>query len=349
MNNMGLWLFMAFKRQLKRPFFLLVLLIIPVFMGLFKNLERQDSGRIEIALYTDGDAWNDLVADKLMDGSHSFDFYLCGSRKELERDVASKRAECGFVLPAGLKDMLDQGDYRRKIGMVVSPSTVTAKLASETVFAGLFEIYGRDLLKTYVETSKVFDSFAGGRDALWQELGPLYDKYLKNGSTFQFEYSTLSRGMIKESTVKAVFPVRGIAAVFVLVIGLSAAVTASLDKKRGFFQAMASHQEAAFILVQMAAPVFLACVSAYLCLAAGGELGEPFLEAALLFVYGIAVTVFCCILGRLIKNPLLLSGLIPFFIIGSLIACPVFADLSVFVPVLKTVRLFFLPYYYLIL
>lgn len=348
MNRMGLWLYMAFKRQLKRPLFLLILLIIPVFMGLFRNLERKDSGRIEIALYTDGDPWNNLVADKLMDGSHSFDFYLSDSKEALKRDVASKRAECGFVLPEGLKTMLDQGDYRRKIEMVVSPSTVTAKMASETVFAGLFEIYGRDLLKTYAMTSSVFDTFAGGRDAAWQELNLLYDKYLENGSTFEFEYSTLSRGMIEESSIKAVFPVRGIISVFILVIGLSAAVTASMDKKRGFFQAMASHQETAFILVQMAAPVFLSCISAYLCLAASGELGGPLSEAGLLLIYGMAVTVFCCVLERFIKNPLLLSGLIPFFIIGSLAACPVFADLSAFVPVLKTVRLFFLPYYYLI-
>lgn len=348
MNKLGLWLFMAFKRQLKRPLFLLVLIIIPIFMGLFKNLERQDSGRIEIALYTDADAWNDLVAAKLMQGRNAFDFYLCSSKEALERDVASKRAECGFEFPSGLKDMLDRGDCRRKIGMVVSPSTVTAKLASETVFAGLFEIYGRDLLETYTKTSSVFDSVYGGREEAWKELGPLYDKYLGNGSTFQFEYSSLSGGMIKENTVKAIFPVRGIAAVFVLVIGLSAAVTSSLDKKRGFFRAMAGSRETVFVIVQMAAPVFLSCICAYLCLAAGGELGNPFSEAGLLFAYGIAVTIFCGILERILKNPLLLAGLIPFFIIGSLIACPVFADVSAFVPVLKIVRLFFLPYYYLV-
>ena len=46
---------------------------------------------------------------------------------------------------------------------------------------------------------------------------------------------------------------------------------------------------------------------------------------------------------------LVISGLIPFFILGSLTVCPIFADLSVFVPVLTVLRRFFLPWYYLIL
>lgn len=255
------------------------------------------------------------------------------------KDVAAKRAECGYAFPAGLKELLDQGKYRRKITMVISPSTVAAKLASEAVFAGLFEIYGRDLLKQY----------AGKSGAVWKELEPLFDKYLENGSTFAFEYSTVSGGKIEENQVKAVFPVRGIAAVFIFVIGLSAAVTAGSDERRGLFQSMTGLRRAACILVQMAAPILFSCLSALLCLSASGELRSLPGEALLLAGYGAAVTLFSCLLQRIIKNPLFLSGLIPFFIIGSLITCPVFADLSAFVPLLKTARLLFLPYYYLIL
>ena len=38
---------------------------------------------------------------------------------------------------------------------------------------------------------------------------------------------------------------------------------------------------------------------------------------------------------------------IPFFILGSLIACPVFLDISVFVPELGWLKWMFLPWYYL--
>lgn len=348
MNKMGLWFLMSCKRQLKRPFFLILLILIPVGMGCFRQLEKNDSGRIAIALYSDGDAWNEKVTEALTGGGHSFAFYVCESKEELLEDVAAKRAECGYVFPSGLKKMLDRGEYRRKISMVVSPSTVAAQLASEAVFAGLFKVYGRDLLKQYAETGELFAPLAAaGEGAVWSELEPLYDQYLENGSTFAFQYGTASGGRMEENTIKAVFPVRGIAAVFILVIGLSAAVTAAADEKKGLFQSMAGIRRTTCILVQMAAPILLSCLSAFLCLVSSGELGPMGTETAALLAYAAAVTLFSCLLERVIKNPLFLSGLIPFFIIGSLVACPVFADLSAFVPILKTVRLLFLPYYYL--
>lgn len=348
MNKMGLWFLMSFKRQLKRPFFLVLLLLIPVGMGFFRQMEQKDSGQIAIALYSDEDAWNEKVMKVLTDGGHSFAFYITESKEALFKDVAAKRAECGYVFPAGLKELLDRGEYRRKISMVVSPSTVAAQLASEAVFSGLFKVYGRDLLRQYAKTGELFAPFsAAGDGAVWEELEPLYDQYLENGSTFAFEYGTESGGRIEDNTIKAAFPVRGIAAVFILVIGLSAAVTAASDEKKGLFQSMAGMRKTICILVQMAAPILLSGLSAFLCLAASGEVGKPGTEAAALLAYAVAVTLFSCLLERVIKNPLFLSGLIPFFIIGSLVACPVFADLSAFVPLLKTVRLLFLPYYYL--
>ena len=71
------WFFLSWKRVFLRPFFVLLLLLIPVGAACFQRAEKEDSGKIAIALYTDGDTWNEAVADQLLSEESAFAFYLC--------------------------------------------------------------------------------------------------------------------------------------------------------------------------------------------------------------------------------------------------------------------------------
>lgn len=355
MDKIILWFFLSCKRQLKKPFFLLLLLILPAGVLMFHRAEEESSGKISIAIFTDGDEWNEKVAETLTEGDYSFEFYRCDTLQELQDDVAGEKAECGYYFPSGFRELLREGGYRRSVKLYVSPSTVADKLSSEVVFAGLFKVFGRELLEEYAGTGQPFEEArAGGKagmepEKVWSELEPLYDQYLENGSTFAFEYRTMGEGVIRKDSVTAVFPVRGICAVFIFVMGLAAAVTAGEDEARGLYSGITAGRKRGYMLVQLAAPVLLSCISVLLCLYISGSLRGVGRECAALLVYGLMTLLFSYLLFRIVRNSLVLSGLIPFFILGSLIVCPVFADLSAFVPVLGILRRFFLPYYYLIM
>lgn len=342
------WFFLSWKRVFLRPFFVLLLLLIPVGAACFQRAEKEDSGKIAIALYTDGDTWNEAVADQLLSEESAFAFYLCETREELQADVAAGRAECGYSLPSGLKELLETKNYRRSIRVTKSPSTVAADLAGECVFAALFRVYGRELLEQYVLNGEAFVSLEkSGTWELWKEVEPLYEKALSDGSTFSFAYETVDGTSVKENQIKAVFPVRGIGAIFIFVMGLAAAVTAAEDEIRGLYAAVTVGKRRGLQMVSIGAMTALSCVSVLAALAVSGNLGHLPAECGALFLYGGLTAFFSAVLLFLIRNPLVLSGLIPFFILGSLISCPIFADLSVFVPVLSQLRYFFLPWYYL--
>lgn len=347
MSKTFLWFLLSCKRVLKRPFFLLLLLLIPAGMWLFHETGTKGADKIVIALYTEGDAWNESVAEELINSGSSFEYYRCASGEELIEDVMSGRAECGYIFPAGLFEKLQKGTYKRAVTLVTSPSTVAAKLASEAVFAGLFRVYGVNLLEGYAEKGEPFQDFQ--KDAVWEELNPLFHDYLTNGSTFAFEYATEDGGVIKQDTVKAVFPVRGIVAVFIFVMGLAAAVTAGEDEQNGLWRAVNNGRKQLYMAAQIAAPVFLSCLSAMACLYVSGSSRGILKELSVLVLYGFLIILFSWFLQRLLKNPLLLSGLIPFFIIISLVVCPVFADLSIFVPAFKELRFLLPPAWYLVM
>ncbi len=86
-----------------------------------------------------------------------FRFYLCENEEMVKTEVASRRAECGYVIYEGFREKLDAGSFRRTIGVYSAPSTVTAALSTETVFAALTEIYDREILKDFAEEAGVFE------------------------------------------------------------------------------------------------------------------------------------------------------------------------------------------------
>ena len=156
MNKMGLWFYLSLKRQTKRLFFLLLLLALPAGLWLLREAERPEEDAIAIALYAGESDWNRRVADELISGEHSFEFYLSSSEEELREDVAARGAECGYIFSEDLLEKLESGRFKRSITLVTAPSTAVDKLSSEVVFSGLFTVWGRSLLETYSREGEVF-------------------------------------------------------------------------------------------------------------------------------------------------------------------------------------------------
>lgn len=346
MNKMGLWFYLSLKRQTKRLFFLLLLLALPVGLWFFREAQSPEEDSIAIALYAGESDWNRQVADELLSGERSFKFYMSGSEEELREDVATRRAECGYIFSEDLREKMESGRYKRSIILVTAPSTAVDKLSSEVVFSGLFSVWGRSLLETYSREGEPFQ----GEQEVWKRLEPLYDSYLENGSTFAFQYETEGGTQLGKPSMKQTFPARGVTAVFIFVISLTAAVTACEDERRGLFSTLSGLSRETAVLSCLAAPAFLACVSGFAALAAAGETASVswMFEGFRLLIYGGMCTLFSWGLCKIVKNPLAVACLIPFFAVGSLILCPVFLDLSLFLPWASAAAKFFLPYYYLV-
>jgi len=61
-------------------------------------------------------------------------------------------------------------------------------------------------------------------------------------------------------------------------------------------------------------------------------MGSWIYELAALFGYGMAVILFSWILSQICRREETVCCLIPFFLVGSLIFCPVFLDIRKYVP-----------------
>lgn len=150
------------------------------------------------------------------------------------------------------------------------------------------------------------------------------------------------------------FPVRGLTAVFLFITGLYSAVTAAEDSRRGLFTPLPVRLRLSCRFASLAAPVALAALSGLSAVLLSGGPGISsggaaaiLPEAAAMALYALAVSVFSMALGAILKTPEALGAAIPFFIIGSLVFCPVFFDAERLLPGLGQAGRLFLPYYYL--
>ncbi|MDD3252835.1 MAG: hypothetical protein PHV18_09765 [Lachnospiraceae bacterium] len=380
MNRIVIWLVLSCKRWLKRPAFVAILLLLPLAGVFVRKAEETKQTEIRIAVYAmDSDGGSEaaraeagvagaeselfsgpleqklvevLTADREQSSDSLFRFYRCASEEQVKEDVAARRAECGYVVEDDLRKRLNDRDFKRCIRVYSAPSTVTAPLSSEVVLSRLLELYDPEVLRDYVQKAELFDGISlresEKRSRLAEEAVELYETWKGNGSTFRFVYQWTDGGgdRAEESQVR-LFPVRGLVAVYLLVTGMYSAAVNLADERRGLFLAVSYRYRVFCRGISLAAPVLLAACSGMAMLVLARAAISPCRELVGMIWYGAAVVIFSGVLRVVCRKEAVICGLIPFFLVGSLLFCPVFLDMGRFVPELSFVEKFFLPGYYL--
>lgn len=364
MSRIGIWFFLSCKRYLHRWSFLLILLLLPLGTFLIRESQKEEAAEIRIAVCVKQE--NDfragseeenakeglekqlleaLISRKPEEGL--FHFYRCENEQQVRDEVASRRAECGYVIPADLKKQLDRKKFKRCIRVYSAPSTIVAQLSSEVVFAAMIEIYDRELFEKYM--TEMLDTAETGEKDNTGGIPEAYDRWKENGSTFHFTYESVDwQGQTDEELPAAsVFPVRGIVAVYLFVVGLYSATISLTDERKHLFLAIPYGSRTGCRLAAMAAPVFLAGISGLAALVTGNTGWRGICELTALAGYGAAVVIFSWAVRLICRREALICCLIPFFLVGSLVFCPVFLDIGKYIPEFRILGKFFLPGYYL--
>lgn len=408
MKRAGIWFWLSWKRYLHRVSFLVILLLLPVGAFFIRSMEKREGTEIRIAVCVEQDILSEedgrqvmqqgqapleqeLLSDLLSrEGTGGmFRFYLCDSEDDVKEEVASRRAECGYVIASGLQEKLDASKYKRCIRVYSAPSTVTAELSSEVVFAALIRRYDRELFLQYVETGEAFAPISSQMQtaALREESSALYDAWMKDGGTFRFVYEQEHEGAEgyengkrdegsesygngkgdegsesyengkrdEEAGISGngqengvmLFPVRGIVSVYVFIIGIYGAAISLTDEKKGLYHMLPADSRIPCQIASILGPVALAAVSGLAALASGGCLAGVLRELLTMAGYGAAVTICAWMIRQICRRDTVVCCLIPFFLIGSLVFCPVIVDVGRYIPALDLAGRCFLPWYYL--
>lgn len=366
------WCYLLLKRLVKNPAILLLLIGMPVLAyALTKVPAMQEESVPKVGVYVeDEDEISVKTIQRLLKGDYYAKFYEAESEDQLTQDVLSGKAECAYVFRRGLTDKLDQKQCSESIILVRDSAGVFSTMMNEIVFSALFQTYGQKIATNYVEQSHLFQSFTPRAVDLTNRH---YERYLEGTDTFYLEFEDLDssdrgnngsnesdsqvdrqsdsqdgkRTGSEEEQTATVFPVRGVLALLVFLAGLTGGVMWMMDQEAGVLTAMPYHFRLYGRIWYILIPTMLFSISAELTLAATKTAVYP-MEAGKMFLYVIGIAVFTCILTLIIRRASTLMAVTMVLLIGGLLLCPIFIDLSSYLPFTTYFSRLLLPYYYLI-
>ena len=348
------WLWLTAKRFLKKPSFVLIFLMLPAVLLLYRALITADDGKLHVAVYfEEKDEFAETYLRELSEHvPELFVFYECTEEEDLYSDVAAGRAECGYTFAGNLAGRLLTEDWQGMITAVVSDQTVYGEFVNEIAYIKLIRILGKDLMREFLvrKSGLVSESNEAEIDAMLQKK---FGEEMANNTLVEYVTTAAKNGelVIEEKKHDAISvlkkPIRGTVAIFVLLTGLAGLVFWYQDDAEGRYRVMARERRPLISFASILLPTAMSAVVGLACLAISGLWTTTGRELSTMLLYMLLVTCLCNILRFLIPSVHAVCAMIPILVLISYLCCPILIDIAQTMPVIRYVRAVLAPQYYL--
>lgn len=351
MKRMGMWILLMTKRLMKKPSFIIILVLLPVILVMYRFIITEDDGTIRACVYVPegSEAFTAKLADNLADAEFSARFYLVDSEDDLYSDVIAGRAEVGYILPKDLKERFLTKNWDSAVRMVVSDTSQMAPFVNEFVTVVIYT----DMMEEYIADYLVNRS---GLELSDEEIRPIIRENLlkqaDSGSLFDIAYRDYYKNeeVSREEVMAENYlmkPIRGTVALFVLLAGLAGLVFWFQDNAEGRFKVMSHEKRPVINYGSLLLPTALSAIVGMVCILIAGLCENIFLELLTMLLYVIFVTGVCEIIRVIVPSVNAVCAAIPILAIASYLCCPILIDLKKVLPVVSYLRKILPPDYYL--
>ncbi len=353
MKRLTLMFYLLCKRQLKQVILTILLIAMPIAGLIFHILPAMQEGGIPcVALYASpgNEAGQDTIK-LLLAKNEGIRFYQCNSVKELEESVMSKDAECGYIFDDRIKENILSSRLEDNITVVTNGANMVTGTTNEIVFSAVLSSITKDISVKYMQDHRFFP--VNMWDLAVAHFNEKFDTIYVDGSSLQLRFKTLQvapDGSYTTNTMEAKamsFPVRGMMAALIFIACVLGAAKWISDKESGLFapmgQTLVNASRPLYILV----PALMFGLSGLLTLALSGNFNSLSRELGAMAVYLLINVAVGTLLTLTVKRSQTIIALLPVAILCCLLLCPVFLDLSGYIPAVKVLNKFLPPYYYL--
>ena len=340
----NMWFVLLFKRQLLRPFLWVIALFMVLSVMAIHFVTAPSANNKKVLLYSESVAnseysYGSELIDNLITASGKddtiFEFELADDYEELIEAVTSGSAECGFILAPDFDEKIALCDTDKIIEYVGSNYTTKGEVAKETVFSEFFEIYGRILID-----SKREEIYGTDDEALKEYLLGEYDRLLLGDEVFNADYQTVE-GDIASSDEKKMQPVRGLVMILITMALLLNGSEKFYGTASTVSRALPFGERMRFeILLYIAGIIIPAAVGFALVRILDPSIGL-FADILLFVIFSFVAVLWTYLFGKLMNNGISYMAWISTLLIAQFVICPVWQDVSDYVPSLKIVSYLF--------
>ena len=316
------------KRLLKKKSYIAMLLVVPLLVILLNAMSSADSGLLTVGVYIPGnDESSQWLRANLEEEPGSLRFIMYDDadllRKDVERQQLTEAWICPEDLDTTVSQMAEKGHTKNKIEILIREEGLTHMLGREVLSSRVFPMVARQMAVKYIS-----ENVYGGNptDEEIAHILDTYDNYGINGNLFEMGYIDAASNQSEDNTSYLMMPLRGILALWLLLLGIAASMYYLEDESNGLFIWWKSWAEVGrdflYYEVIMIVPSFMVLIG----LKIGGVYTSTFREVIALTLYNVAVIGLASVLREVIHSIKGLGIVTPILIMASAILSPVFID-----------------------
>ena len=227
------------------------------------STEKKAGAQITAAVYDEAGIYRSLLSKQ--EGIVNFVCY--DNEEDVRKAVLKGEAECGYVLPDGLKEQVIARKANQLVTVYQDEDAVAVPVVNEILFGRIFRYVSLEWYRGYIMNQDIFHGLGVGQSELSAAVDKAFSQQIEENATFHFEIARIgARGIVdaKEQETRT-YPV------FMVVI-----CTIILCTGQGILQVIADIREHHFYkrnkfmmsVLTIALPVVLGLLTGFLTIAA---------------------------------------------------------------------------------
>lgn len=339
------WLALWCKRLIRKPLLLFTILLMPLTTLFLQQCSTKQDAVLRVALCLEpgsaevSDNGNlltgngeELVKHMTSLSDASISFYICRDRNQLIRDVKSRKANCGYLIPSDLEEKIPAYVQERKpfLTVIRGKKDVTTRIVDEIVLSKNYGTIAYHIMENFLSENT-------GTRPDRAELLRTFQSHGSNELLFQFQYLNGEENTImqEKSTGILMLPLRGIVAAILLLTCMAGELLCFQDREEGKYSQMTRKQKRLATLYSLLIPGAAACIFALLSIKIAGISGSISRELPAMACYLFACLGLATLLGKLLPRQSIYLASMPVIFLLSLILSPIFIDLGILLPAVR--------------
>lgn len=339
MRKIAWWFWLSGKRLLKKPFYLILLVLMIVLTLCYHTEAEESSGMVTVALAVPEET--DLLVPQIMeqlDSESGWILYTQTTAEEARLLVTAGKADAAWIFPKDVSEKLAVFlDDRTSpvVEVVQREETVLLRLSRERLSGALYGCCAQPLYLQYLRQHvPQLDNLTDGQLAKYMEW------FRGNDRLFALQWPD---GTTAHTADYLHSPLRGLFGILLQMCALAAAMYFMQDQKSGLFQRFPISAMAAVELGSQLSALWGMGLTAMLCLAVCGMWVSAWREIVVTVLYLLCCAGFAMLLRRICGKIPVLAGLLPVLTVAMLVVCPVFVE----IPQLQPLQYLLPPTYYM--
>lgn len=326
------------KRSLINPYiYVMALILMSLAIASVVIPESKASAYIPVAILN-LDESDEVISSigQLCNSNSAFEFYEVSDADELYSDLASGKANTGYIIPNDFLDEALNGRKASKISMVVTPASTLTFVSSEEIFGSLFGSIAFNILDDITNQNS-------------DHLREIYNSYLNSEDFFHIQdVSNLRYEDITYST-KVLIPVYKFAGYFIFMASMIGALAFLQDIDNNLYIRMSFWGKLLMGLIIISAyvlPVTIVSIISFLIAGISFKVLQILMFNIVTILFALLFAEVLVVLLGQGKRSRLFAAVMPVYLLLSFIFGGVLFDLSSFSPVIKAVSMLFIPHYF---